>query len=116
MRLWSLIPEPFRLYAAIGLLALVVAAGAIVYSHIYQRGYDAATVAAQAKLDQMQAANDRAIAAAEKTLREDVAELKLQKDNLENEVAKLDAEGAADPDANECGIGVGSVQRLNAVR
>jgi len=112
----SLIPEPLRIYALLAMIVLTVIAGGVVYSHIYQRGYDAAVIAHQVELKKMQDANDRALAAAEKVLREDLADLKLQKDKLQNEVAKLDADAAADPDAGSCGIGPRSVQRLNAVR
>ncbi|OCP21884.1 MULTISPECIES: hypothetical protein [unclassified Ensifer] len=100
-----------------GAVAVAAVAGAIfTYHAIYERGWDARGVVAEQEKEAMRQANDRAIAAAEKGLREDIAGLVLEKKRLENENARLDAEADQDSDAGACGLNRNSVQRLNAVR
>lgn len=100
-----------------GAVAVAAVAGAIfTYNAIYERGWDARGVVAEQEKEAMRKANDRAIAAAEKGLREDIAGLILEKKRLESENARLDAEADQDRAAGDGGIKRSSVQRLNAVR
>lgn len=103
--------------AACAVAALaIVGISYMIYDAIYDRGYQAAVLVkdaeAQSKLD----ANNKAIANAEKGLREDLALIILEKEKLEDEVARLNREAAQDPGAHDGALGLGSVQRLNAVR
>ncbi|OWZ90488.1 hypothetical protein B9J07_28290 [Sinorhizobium sp. LM21] len=98
--------------------AVVAAVGVSIYAYnaVYERGYEAMRAVHEKALADQAAANNVVIAAAEKGLREDVALIILEKEKLEDEVARLSREAAQDPGAAECGIGSGSVQRLNSVR
>lgn len=112
----SLIPPQFMIVVYVIVAVAVAGAGFWAYGSIYDRGYSAASAAYEKKAADLKEANDKAIASAEKVLREDIAGLKLQKENLENEVKRLDAEASADPDAASCSLKRSSVQRLNAIR
>ena len=112
----KLIPPQIKIAAyAVAALA-IVSVGYVVYDAIYDRGYEAAVVFKDAEAAAKQAANDKAIKHAEKTMREDLALIILEKEKLEDEVARLNREAAQDPGAADGGIGTGSVQRLNSVR
>jgi hypothetical protein len=100
---------------AVGAL-LLIGAGVVVYDKIYDRGYSASSAKHEADEAAMVKANNVAIASAEKGLREDIAALVVEKENLEDENARLDAEADKDPDAHTGGIKRGSVQRVNAIR
>lgn len=100
---------------ALGALA-VMSAGYFVYDAIYDRGYQAAVIVKDAEAKANEEANNKAIAASEKTLREDMAVLILEKEKLEDDLARLNAEAAADPDAATGGLKRSGVQRINAVR
>jgi hypothetical protein len=98
----------------------IVTGGTWIYytidSRAYDRGYQAAVVVKEKEALAQKAANDKAIAASEKGLREDVAAIILEKEKLEDDLARLDAESAEDPDADTGGIKRNGVQRINAVR
>lgn len=64
----------------------------------------------------IQAANDKAIASAEKVLREDVAIATLENQRLQDELEKLIQAADADPDADACGMSVDGVRRHNALK
>jgi hypothetical protein len=109
-------PPGVKLAFAVGALILIGLALNWTYDRIYDHGYQAAAVVYEQKAIDQKAANDRAITAADKGLREDMAALALDKEKLENDVARLNAEAAKDPDAASGGVKRSSVQRLNAVR
>ena len=92
------------------------AAGLFIYNGIYERGYQAARDFYVAKELRTKEANDAAIALSESKLMEDIAKLKVEKEVLENENVRLDAEAAQDPYAGDGALGADSVQRLNTVR
>jgi len=104
------------LAATVIMVVAVISGGVFVYNRIYDRGYQAAKIEDEALMQRMKEANERAITAAEKALREDLANLKLEKDKLENEVKRLDDQADQDPHADTGGIKRSSVQRLNAIR
>ena len=106
---------PRLIVAALAGLALF-AAGLLIYNGIYDRGYEAATAFYVAKELRTKAANDAAITLAERKLKEDIAKLKEEKEALEYENARLDADAAQDPHAGDGALGADSVQRLNSVR
>jgi hypothetical protein len=100
-----------------GALAVaIVGAGIYAYNTIYDRGYSAAAVVYEKQAEDQLKANNFAIASAEKGLREDVAALILDKEKLEDEVARLNSEAGADPSAHAGGIKRSSVQRVNSIR
>ena len=109
---------PFQLkIALVAVAALVlVGLGIKVCTSIYQRGWNDHVVVSEREKAAMKAANDQAIAIAEKELREDIAALVLEKEKLEHEVADLDRQADEDPAAHDGGIGPDSVRRLNAIR
>lgn len=110
---------PLKTVRAIIVALIVLAtgyAGYLVYDAVYDRGYAAGVAIMEKEMDAIRAANDRAVVNAEKGLREDVALLILEKEKLEDDVARLNREAAQDPDALSCGLGLGSVQRLNSIR
>ncbi|QIG75637.1 hypothetical protein EVC20_066 [Rhizobium phage RHph_Y2_17_1] len=107
---------PYLGYLYTALAVGVVAGGIYAYHVIYDRGWDARDVIAEREKEDMRKANAFAVASAEKGLREDVAALIIEKERLENEVARLDAEADADPDAGDVGVKRNGVQRLNAIR
>lgn len=112
----KLLPPPIQIAAYLVAALAIVSVGYAIYDAIYDRGYEAAIVIKDAEAAAKQAANERAIEHAAKTMREDLALIILEKEKLEDEVARLNREAAQDPDALSCGISAGSVQRLNAVR
>ncbi|MGV1754814.1 hypothetical protein [Agrobacterium sp. CG674] len=107
---------PYLGWIYAGLAAAAVVGGIWVYNSIYDRGYTAASAHyEQVALDQ-KAANDLAIEKARELLSGSIRNLILEKEKLEDDVARLNAEAAADPDAAAGGVSAGSVQRLNTVR
>lgn len=112
----ALIPPQFLIGVYVVAGVAIVAAGFWIYDTIYDRGYQAASVIYEQKQAAQKAANDKAIATAEKDMREDMQVLALQKEKLENEIDRLNAEAAADPDAANGGIKRGGVQRINSIR
>jgi hypothetical protein len=114
--LGKLIPPQFMLTAYLIAAVAVAGVGYWIYDTIYDRGWDAHVVISEKEKAAQLAANNQAIAIAEKGLREDIALLLVDKEKLENDVARLDAEAAADPDAHSGGIKRDSVRRINTVR
>lgn len=102
------------LYVVIALAMTSV--GVWTYNKIYDRGYSAAEVVAEKKKAALKAANELAISVAEQKLRESVTTLIMEKEKLEDDIARLNHEAAEDPDAGAGGIKRSSVQRLNSVR
>lgn len=94
----------------------ITGVGYLIYDAIYDRGYQAAVLVKDAEAKAKEDANNKAIANAEKGLREDLALIILEKEKLEDEVARLNREAAQDPGADDGALGLGSVQRLNSVR
>lgn len=94
----------------------VTSIGVWTYNKIYDRGYSDAVVIAEKEKTALKAANDQAIFAAEKKLRDSVTTLTMEKEKLEDDIARLNHEAAEDPDAGAGGIKRSSVQRLNSVR
>ncbi|SOC90139.1 hypothetical protein SAMN05216358_0163 [Rhizobium sp. AN5] len=114
--LGKLIPSQFQIAAYLVAALAVAGVGFWIYDTIYDRGYEAAVIVKDKEAADREAANNKVIAAAEKGLREDLATIILEKEKLEDEVARLNREAAQDPGAADGGIGLGSVQRLNSVR
>lgn len=112
----NLIPSPIREYLAIGAIAVASFGAYLVYDAIYARGWDAHVILSEKEKVEMRKANEKAIANAEKTLREDIAILASEKEALENAAAELDREAVEDPDADTGGISADSVRRLNAIK
>lgn len=107
---------PYLGWIYLGVALSAVGCALWAYNIIYDRGYQAASTHYEQVMNEQKSANDRAIASAEKTMREDVEAIKLDKEKLENENARLNKEALEDPDARSCGIKRGGVQRINAVR
>jgi len=94
--------------AALVLVLLVVAGGI----GLYRMGISAK----QQEMDALRAANDRAIAAAEKDLREDLSLVITEKKRLENAYAELVEQAQNDARADACGISGDSVRRLRSLK
>ena len=116
MSLFNLIPTPVK--AGIAIVA-AVALTSFYLQHraaIYRDGYEDATAAIEHQLDLQEAANREAMRLAGNEYLKSVDRLVLEKELLNEELAALSLEAAADPDADQCGIGAGSVLRLNSIR
>lgn len=98
--------------AALGAVAL----GLYAYNSIYDRGYESAAAVYEQQALDLKAANDLAIEKAKEVLNAEIITLNLEKERLEDDVSRLNAEAAQDPDGATGGIKRGGVQRLNAVR
>lgn len=116
----SLIPAPWRAGVSIFAVgALVVAAGALYLNHraaIYRDGWDDAHAAIEKELDLQEAANREAMRLAGIEYGKSVQHIVTEKELLNASLEVLALEAAADPGADLCGIGAGSVLRLNAIR
>ncbi|PZR92234.1 MAG: hypothetical protein DI537_13685 [Stutzerimonas stutzeri] len=112
----KLLPPQLQIGLAIVLAALVITAGAIVYGRIYDRGYQAAVVVAEAEKAKIKAANEKAIADARRGLERQLSDLLFKNKQVETNVEKLDVEADQDPLALRGGISADSVRRIDAVR
>lgn len=108
----TMINQYLNLIIAAGVIAALIA----VFTWGYSSGKRTAEVACSKQMEAIKAANDAAIAKADITIRDYARELNIEKKRLENAIEKIDQEAAADPDADNCGIGSDSVQRLNSVK
>lgn len=118
--LWKLVPVQAKIGIWIALVSLLLIAGAVVYNEIYSRGYDAATAVAEKEKAKQKRANEEAISASSKVLRQQLDTLAFSNTQVENHVSELDTqadkEAAANPVADADGLSANSVRRLNAVR
>jgi hypothetical protein len=105
-----------KIAACVVAAVAITGVGYLIYDAIYDRGYQAAVLVKDAEAKAKEDANNKVIANAEKGLREDLALIILEKEKLEDEVARLNREAAQDPGAVDGALGLGSVQRLNSVR
>ena len=85
------------------------------YDAVYERGYEAAKTVAEAQMKIVQQRNDEAIAETRKVMTNSVNYYVTEKEKLNDELARLKEEAAADPDRDKCGLGANSVRRLNAI-
>jgi hypothetical protein len=112
----KIIPSEIRLTVYLVATLAITGAGFVAYDAIYSRGYDAASVVYQKEALDREAANNLGIKQAEASLRGSIETLILEKEKLEDEIARLNREAAQDPGADDGALGLGSVQRLNSVR
>lgn len=112
----SLVPAQFRLVAYVVAALAIAGAAYWTYDTIWDRGWAAHVVVAEKEKEAMRLANEQAIAAAEKGLREDVAALLQEKEKLVHDLTVLSQEAAQDPDAHTGGVKRNGVRRINAIR
>lgn len=112
----KIIPTEIRLAAYLVAALAVTGVGFVVYDAVYDRGYDAASAVYQKEALDREAANNLAINQAQEALRGSIETLILEKEKLEDDIARLNREAAQDPGADDGALGLGSVQRLNSVR
>lgn len=116
MSLFDAIPTPWRAGIAV---VTVIGLSAFYLQHraaIYRDGWDDAMIKIEQELDLQEAANREAMRLAGKQYAQTIDAITLERDRLNEALTTLDLEAAADRGAAQCGIGAGSVQRLNSVR
>lgn len=116
MKLVDFIPTPAKAWLALGIVVAVTAAAAYIHVRAYNNGWDAHVVVAEAEKLKMRLANEEAIQAAKNKLLIELGSVRVEKERLENEIQKLNAEGDADPAAHTGGLSADSVRRVQAVR
>lgn len=102
-------------FLVVATLGLLIALGGLARG-IYVMGFNARGVIAEQEKAEMLAANNRAIAASEKTMREDLAEITQERKRLENANAEQDQAALAAPGADSKCLPADSVRRLDSVR
>lgn len=116
----NIIPAPLRIWAAVGLLAALLAAAGGAYVYVrhqgYQDGYNTAQATCEADKARQAAANRAALSAAEKRLAAQADALSLKNMDLDNAIDALSAAAAADPNGGDACLGSDSLLRLNSVR
>jgi hypothetical protein len=120
MSVIGLIPKPWRLGISIFTAgALILGAGALYLQHraaIYRDGWDDAHAQIEKELDLQEAANREAMRLAALEYGKSTETILTEQELLNASLEALEVEALADPGADACGIGLGSVQRLNAIR
>ena len=101
------------------LICLVVLFLAFTAWFLYKSGYNNGNEDCRAdtaiKLKQMRDANEKAINSAQVTLFSKIENLQNENTRLADEITKIDKASNADPNANNCGISINSVRRLDAI-
>ena len=114
--LWKFIPTPAKIGLFVALFAALFTFGAVIYSNIWNRGYAAHLVVAEAEKLAIRKANEKAIADANASLEADISRLLLANEKVSTSVFTLDVEASKDPNAlSEC-LSADSVRRINSVR
>lgn len=111
----KLIPPQIQAGLAIVVAVIVITAGTIVYNRVYDRGYQAAVVVAQAEKAKIKAANEKAIADARRTLERQIADLIFANKQVEKDVQELDAQADADPAGARPALSADSMRRIDAI-
>ncbi|MBY5614122.1 hypothetical protein [Rhizobium leguminosarum] len=113
--------------AALAIVGAIFVAGLTVYNHIYDSGYDAASLKYEAQIAaehaaavtarnaevERQAARQNEAKAREA---ERIADVQAEADQLTKQIEELQREASEDPDAGRTALGATSVQRINKIR
>lgn len=86
------------------------------YRNGYNNGYEDCRAEMATKMKQMREANEKAISSAQVRLFSKIDSLQTENTRLSDEITKIDKASKIDPNANNCGIGINSVRRINSVK
>lgn len=116
MKLVDLIPSQAKLIVGVAGAVALVAVATWGYFHIYNKGWEAHVIVANAEKAKLFEANNAVIEKAYASLLSEIQIIKTEKERLEDAISRNDLEAEKDPLADTCGISADSVRRIQAIR